>query len=311
MLGPHGPIFRNSQTPIPRAWSPSPTAAPPSPTAEPPSPLRGLHPPLQGLHPPLRGLHPHCGVSIPTAGPPSPLWGLPPPLRGLHPHLGASIPHCGVSISTVGPPSPLWGLYLHCGVSIPFLGSPPPIPGTPSLSPGFPTPRDSSVTHVDSWARFGAAQEGFSVHLPPTEAAICLWDTDSGLVTPSLVTSSGTAVSSQARVGGLGKASVLLFPGVQASARCLPECMVPLNQEQSLPPTLSPIPFAPRQGDAPSGLRSPHAASGLPCWSQLGEIMNLTSVSPFSPKDSQVCDLPQALHFRGSSKHFPEFIPSA
>ena len=64
--------------------------------------------------------------------------------------------------------------------------------------------------------------------------------------------------------------------------------MVPLNQEQSPPPTLSLIPFTPRQGDAPSGLRSPHAASGRPCWSQLGEIMNLTSVSPFSPKDSQV-----------------------
>ena len=116
---------------IPTAGSPSSTAGPPSSTAGPPSPL-------WRLHPPLRGLHPHCGVSIPTVGPPSPTVGSP--------------------SSTVGPPSPLWGLYLHCGVSIPFLGSPPPIPGTPSLSPGVPMPRDSSVTHVDSWARFGAAQ---------------------------------------------------------------------------------------------------------------------------------------------------------
>lgn len=97
-------------------------------------------------------------VSIPTEGPPSPTAGPPSPLRGLHPHCGASIPTVESPSSTVGPPSPLWGLYLHCGVSIPFLGSPPPIRGTPSLSPGFPMPRDSSVTHVDSWARFGAAQ---------------------------------------------------------------------------------------------------------------------------------------------------------
>ena len=151
------------------------------------------------------------------------------------------------------------------------------------------------------WAIPLKAQSGFPLPL----------DTDGGLVTPSLVTSSGAAVSSQARVGGLGKTSILLFPGAQASARCLPECRIPLNQEQSAPPTLSPIPFAPRQGDAPSGLRSPHAASGRPCWSQLGEIMSLTSVSPCSPKDSQVCDLPQAVHFRGNSKHFPEFISSA
>ena len=112
-------------------------------------------------------------------------------------------------------------------------------------------------------------------------------------------------------MGGLVKTLVLLFPGVQVSARCPPECMVPLNQEQSASPALCPIPLpAPRQGDAPSGLWSPHAASGWPCWSQLGEVMNLTSLSPFSPKDSQVCNLPQAVHFRGNSKHFPEFIPS-
>ena len=128
-----------------------PTEGPPSPTAGPPSPLRGLHPPL-------RGLHPHCGASIPTVESPSSTAGPPSPLRGLHPHCGASIPTVESPSSTVGPPSPLWGLYLHCGVSIPFLGSPPPIRGTPSLSPGFPMPRDSSVTHVDSWARFGAAQ---------------------------------------------------------------------------------------------------------------------------------------------------------
>ena len=129
----------------------------------------------------LWGLHPHCALSIPILGPLSPLW-------GLHPHCGVFIPHCvlsiptlgplptvGVSIHTVGSPSSIvgvfipflgssllfWGLHLHCVVFIPFMGSPPPIPGTPYLSPGFPMPGASSVTHVDSWARCGAAQEGF------------------------------------------------------------------------------------------------------------------------------------------------------
>ena len=110
---------------------------------------------------PLWGLHPHCGVSIPTAGPPSSTAGPPSPPRGLHPHYGVSIP-------AVGSLSPLWCLHSLSGVSTP-------LPGTPSLSPGFPMPRASSVTHVDSWARFGAAQEGLSVRLPPTEASLCLW----------------------------------------------------------------------------------------------------------------------------------------
>lgn len=142
---------------------------------------------MPGLHPhcvvstPLWGLHPHCGASIPTVGisiptvhSPFPLWESPSPFRGLCPHCGVSIPIVGSLSHTVCSPSPLrglsplwgypstlWGLHLHCGVFIPFMGSPPPIPGTPYLSPGFPMPGASSVTHVDSWARCGAAQEGF------------------------------------------------------------------------------------------------------------------------------------------------------
>ena len=137
---------------IPTVWCP-PIVRSPIFTVGPPSPLCTLHP--------------HSGASVPIVGSPSLLWGLYPPLCALHPHSGASPhcggihPHCGVSI-------------FHCGVFIPFLGSPPPLCSLHSLYdvptpdsrdpipvPRVPHARGFLVTHVDSWARCRAAQEGF------------------------------------------------------------------------------------------------------------------------------------------------------
>lgn len=66
-------------------------------------------------------------------------------------------------------------------------------------------------TCLDSPGQVRDCPRGVSVHLPPTDSATCVWDVGQGLVTSSC--------AHRAKVGGLRRALVLLFPGVQVSVQ--------------------------------------------------------------------------------------------
>lgn len=164
---------------IPTVWCPPHcevsilTVGPSSPLWESPSPLCTLHPHCGNLHP-------HSWASVPIVGSPSPLWGLYPPLcalhphsrasphcRGIHPHCGVSILHCGVFNPFLRSPPPLWGLHSLYGVPTPHSRDPIPVPRVPHAR-GFLSDPCGQLGQV--WGCSG----GFSVHLLPTEASICL-----------------------------------------------------------------------------------------------------------------------------------------